>query len=312
VFDELHKYRRWKSWLKGIWDIANHQQTFLVTGSAKMDIYQKGGDSLVGRYHYWRLHPFSLDEHPAKLSAVETYQRLLTVDGFPEPFLNGDEREARRWRRERFRGILHEDMRDISNMQHLQSLDLMVEALRDRVSNLIVLSNLAKDLEVSPNTIKQWLQLIQRLYLAFAIYPYSKKITRSIQKPAKIYFYDNADVNSNQGARLENLVATHLLKRLQFIEDYYGYDCELRYIRDKEGREVDFVTVIDNKIDELIEVKLSDTTVSPHLKYYQKKLQPRRAVQIVGELERSFDEGEIRVINPMEYFAKGPWGEVTN
>jgi predicted AAA+ superfamily ATPase len=307
ILDELHKYPRWKSWLKGIWDVRISDQTFLVTGSARLDVYQKSGDSLLGRYHYWRLHPFTLDEHPSELSATETYERLLKVGGFPEPFLNGDEREARRWRRERFRRILQEDVRDISAVQQLQSLDLFVNLLRERVGGLVVLSNLAQDLQVSANTTKHWLQVIERLYLAFAIYPYTTNIPRSIQKPAKVYFYDNADVIGDEGVRLENLVATHLLKRLQFIEDYYGYDCELHYIRDKDGREVDFVTVIDQKIDELIEVKLSDEEPSTALKYYQRKLKPKRAVQIVGNLERSFDQHEIHVTSPIEYFAKGPW-----
>jgi predicted AAA+ superfamily ATPase len=172
---------------------------------------------------------------------------------------------------------------------------------------LLALSNVAQDLQISPNTAKQWLKIIERLYLAFPIYPYTKNIPRSIQKPAKIYFYDNADVREEEGVRLENLVATHLLKRLHFIEDYYGYDCQLYYLRDKDGREVDFVTVIDRKIDELIEVKLSDESPTTSLKYYQSKLNPRRAVQLVGSLTRSFDANGIHVTSPLEYFSKGPW-----
>ena len=311
VFDELHKNPRWKSWIKGVWDLRVPPQTFLVTGSAKLDVYQRGGDSLVGRYHYWRLHPFTLDEYPENFSISEVYSRLLKVGGFPEPFLTGDEREARRWRRDRFLRILKEDIRDISAVQQLQLLDLFVESLKDRVGSLLVLSNLAQDLQVSPNTVKQWLSLIERLYLAFPIYPYTKNVPRSIQKPAKVYFYDNADTKEEEGVRLENLVATHLLKRLQFIEDYYGYECQLHYLRDKDGREVDFVTVINKKVDELIEVKVSDDNPSTSLKYYRDKLSPRCAVQLVGNLVRSFDTDGIRVTSPIEYFSKGPWDEVS-
>jgi predicted AAA+ superfamily ATPase len=307
IFDELHKYPHWKSWIKGVWDVKTSSQRFLVTGSARLDVYQKSGDSLVGRYHYWRLHPFTLDEYPEGFSQKEVYERLLKVGGFPEPFLSGDEREARRWRRERLRRVLQEDSRDISAVQQLQSLDLFMECLRDRAGSLLALSNVAQDLQISPNTAKQWLKIIERLYLAFPIYPYTKNIPRSIQKPAKIYFYDNADVREEEGVRLENLVATHLLKRLHFIEDYYGYDCQLYYLRDKDGREVDFVTVIDRKIDELIEVKLSDESPTTSLKYYQSKLNPRRAVQLVGSLTRSFDANGIHVTSPLEYFSKGPW-----
>lgn len=306
IFDELHKYSHWKSWIKGVYDTRVAQE-YLVTGSARLDLYKKGGDSLVGRYHYWRLHPFTLDELPEGISKEDAYQRLLTVGGFPEPFLTNDEREARRWRRERFDRVIKEDVRELSAIQQINTLYLFVEVLRERVGSLLALSNIAQDLQVSPNTTKHWLSIVERMYLAFTLTPYTKKIARSVQTPRKIYFYDNTDLQTDEGAKLENLVATHLLKRLHFIEDYYGYSCSLHYIRDKEGREVDFVTIIDNKVTDLIEVKLTDSEISSSLLYYSKKLQPKNTVQIVGNLKRSFDKNGVRVINPIEYFVNPPW-----
>ena len=90
VFDELHKFPLWKNWIKGIYDVSHESHSFLITGSARLDVYRRGGDSLMGRYHYWRLHPFTLDEVPQGISQKEAYQRLMTVGGFPEPFLDGD------------------------------------------------------------------------------------------------------------------------------------------------------------------------------------------------------------------------------
>ncbi|HEV2524702.1 MAG TPA: ATP-binding protein [Gammaproteobacteria bacterium] len=309
VFDELHKYRQWKPWIKGVYDIRPPHQEYMVTGSARLDVYRRGGDSLMGRYHHWRLHPFTLNELPHGMSSETAYERLLSVGGFPEPFLSGDEREARRWQRERFDRILREDVRDLENIRELQLLPLFVDALRNRVSGTVVLSNIAKDLELSPKTAKKWLSLVEKMYIAFSLYPLTKNIPRAIQKPPKVYFYDNADVMSDHGSRLENLVATHLLKNLQFIEDYHGYRCELHYIRDKEGREVDFVTIIDGKIMDLIEVKSSDTDISSALKYYAKLLKPNRAIQLVGNLKRSFDKDNISVMHPIEFFKIGPWDE---
>lgn len=306
IFDELHKYPRWKSWIKGIYDVRIKQE-YLVTGSAHLDLYKKGGDSLMGRYHYWRLHPFTLDELPEGISKETAYERLLTLGGFPEPFLGNDEREARRWRRERFDRVIKEDVRELSTIQQISNLYLFVDALRERVGSMIALSNIAQDLQVSPNTTKNWLAMVERMYLGFTLTPYTKKIARSVQTPRKVYFYDNADLNTDDGAKLENLVATHLLKRLQFIEDYYGYRCSLHYVRDKEGREVDFLTVIDNKIIDLIEVKLAESDISPSLLYYSKKLSPKNTVQIVGNLKRSFDKNGVRVTNPIEYFVNPPW-----
>lgn len=307
IFDELHKYPRWKQWIKGIYDTKPKNQQYVVTGSARLDVYRRGGDSLMGRYHYWRLHPLTIDELPANISVQEGYQRLLTVGGFPETFLTADEREARRWRRERFDRILREDIRDLESIRNIQTLSLFIDALRERVGGMITLSNLAEDLQISPKTAKSWLALIERMYLAFSVYPLVKNIPRAIQKPPKVYFYDNGDVIEEDGARLENLVATTLLKRLHFIEDYYGHRASLHYIRDKDGREIDFVTQINNKVIDLIEVKNSDTTISQNLKYYSQKLKPKNTVQIVGQLKKSFNQDHILVTSPAEFFKNPPW-----
>lgn len=307
IFDELHKYPRWKSWIKGIYDKKPEDQQYLVTGSARLDVYKRGGDSLMGRYHYWRLHPLTIDELPPGFSPQEGFERLLKFGGFPEPFLLGDEREAKRWRRERFDRILREDVRDIELIRHIQLLSIFVDTLRERVGGMITLSNIAKDLEIAPKTAKNWLSLIEKMYVAFPVYPLVNNVPRAIQKPPKVYFYDNADAIETGGVRLENLVATTLLKRLQFIEDYYGERCSLHYIRDKEGREVDFATVINNKVIDLIEVKTSDTDISPSLKYYAEKLKPENAVQLVGNLKSSFHANNMLVASPIEFFKNPPW-----
>jgi len=311
IFDELHKYPHWKRWIKGIYDTKPKHQQYLVTGSARLDVYRRGGDSLMGRYHYWRLHPLTLDELPSGLSREEGYQRLLTLGGFPEPFLTNNEREAARWRKERFDRILKEDVRDLESIRNIQLLSLFVEALRERTGGMITLSNLAHDLEISPKTAKTWLSLIERMYIAFPIYPYTKNIPRAILKPPKVYFYDNGDVTPDIGARLENLVATTLLKRLHFIEDYHGHRCSLHYIRDKDGREVDFVTVINNQVVDLIEVKNGDSTISSHLKYYSQKLKPKNTVQIVATLKRAYHQDGILVTNPIDYFKNPPWESIS-
>jgi predicted AAA+ superfamily ATPase len=301
VFDELHKYSRWKSWIKGVYDSRPQQQQYLITGSARMDVYRRGGDSLMGRYHYWRLHPFTLDEFPAELTAQQAYQRLMTVGGFPEPFMENDLRETRRWRRERFDRIIKEDIRDIDNIRDTQLLAIFVDALRERVGSMVTLSNLARDLEISPKTAQNWLSLIEMMYLAFSIRPYTKNLPRAIRKPPKVFFFDNGDVLNDDGARLENLVATTLLKRLHFLEDYHGYRCQLHYLRDKDGREVDFAVVIDGQLNALIEVKLSNSDIANGLKYYAEKLQPKHAIQVVGGLKRTYDKHGIRVMDPITF-----------
>ncbi|MBI5479474.1 MAG: ATP-binding protein [Deltaproteobacteria bacterium] len=304
VFDEVHKYPRWKQWVKGVYDVQGDRHAVLVTGSARLDLYRRGGDSLMGRYHYWRLHPFSLDEIPPRMKPAEALRRLLTVGGFPEPFLDGSERFARRWRRERFDRILREDIRDLEPLRHLSLLALFADLLRHRVGRQVVLANLAADLQVSPKTAKAWLEVLERMYVVFVVRPYTRNLPRAIQKPPKVYFFDTGDVIGDDGARFENLCAAALLKRLHLAEDHEGFRYELRYLRDKEGREVDFVVLKDGVLEELIEVKHGDDSVSRALGYYAERLRPRRATQIVGTLRHRFDRGRLRVTSPIEYFAR--------
>lgn len=282
ILDEIHKYLRWKSWLKGIYDTRPSGQNFLITGSARLDSYRRGGDSMFGRYHYWRLWPFTLSEVPAGVTLAEAQSRLLSVGGFPEPFLDGGEVSARRWRRQRYDLILREDVRDLESIRDISLLALFVDELRSRVGAPIVLSNIARDLEISPATAKNWLELLERMYIVFVVRPITKSIPRAVLKPPKVYFYDIADVLGDEGARFENLVAIELMKRMQFIEDAEGYRMQLGYLRDKEGREVDFVVTRERKIEELIEVKWSEVMAAKSLLYYAERLKPQRALQIVG------------------------------
>jgi predicted AAA+ superfamily ATPase len=308
VLDEIHKYKRWKSWLKGIYDVQGDEHSFLITGSARLDVYRRGGDSMLGRYHYWRLHPFTLDEYPGDLKPEEAFDRLFRFGGFPEPFIRAEARFAKRWRRDRIDRIINEDIRDVENVRDLSLMGLFADALRTRVGSTIAVANIAADLEISPKTSKKWLELLERLYVGFAVYPYApKNLARLLSKQPKFYFFDNADVDGTDGARFENLVACHLLKRLHFQEDSEGDRCELRYIRDKEKREIDFVILRNRKVDELIEVKLSDSDVSKTLQDFAAVLKPRRTIQLVAKLEKSYKSGGVEVLSVFDYFADKLW-----
>jgi uncharacterized protein len=302
VFDELHKYGRWKRWLKGVFDTRPNRQTYLVTGSARLDIYRRGGDSMLGRYHLWRLHPFSLSELPESVPKKEAVARLMTLGGFPELLLSENERTARRLRRERLERVFREDIRDLENVRNLSLVQIFLDALRSRVGTPIALANLAGDLEISPVTAKRWLELLERMYVVFTVYPMSKGIPRAIRKPPKVYFYDTGDVLGDEGARAENMVACELKKLAEFREDSEGYSVNLKYVRDKEGREVDFAWIEDGKLRELMEVKLSDESAHKPLVYYAQRLNPERATQIVFNIRRSFSKAKLNVISPMERF----------
>ncbi len=303
ALDEIHKYPKWKTFVKGMYDTQKETHNFLITGSARLDIYKRGGDSMMGRYHYWRLHPFTLDELPKNFDSKQSFEKLMRVGGFPEPFLDSSEQSARRWRKERFDLILREDIRDLERINEIQNISLLIDLLKTRVGSLIVVSNLASDLQVAPNTVKRWIEILEKMYLIFIVRPYTKNLSRAISKPFKVYFFDNADVEGDEGAIFENLVASHLYKRIQFIEDSEGYRMQLWFLRDKEGREIDFLITKDKMLINLIEAKWSDDQISRSLSYYSEKLKPKHSLQLVANLKREYAKNQLQVKKAVEYLS---------
>jgi len=259
VFDELHKIRKWKSWIKGVYDTEGVRPRLLVTGSSRLDVYRKGGDSLAGRFYSYRLHPFSVSEVKESIPADEALEHIMRLGGFPEPFLKGSETAAKRWRRSHIDRILREDLLDIASVRNVRNLETLVELLRNSVGSTISYESLSRDLQVSPHTVKQWIGMLESLYIIFVVTPWHRNIARGLIKKPKIYFYDTGFVKEADGARFENTVACALLKRLHFLEDSEGEKCFLHFVRDKEKREVDFLTVRDGRAEWLIETKLAET-----------------------------------------------------
>ena len=302
VLDEIHKYSRWKNWLKGVYDKMKKKHQFLVTGSALLDVYKRGQDSMLGRYHHWRLHPFCLAENPLKkVTVTEVMQKLLVLGGFPEPLLSDSKTQALRWAKEHMNLIIKDDLRDLTLIRDLNLIGLFYDQLRSRVGSTVSINNIALDLEIAPKTLKQWLSILESVYLIFAVKPYSGKLNRTLQKQVKIYVFNNPEVDGDIGSVFENLVATHLLKRLHFLEDSTGERYELRYIRDREHHEVDFVILKNNKPICLIEAKWKDNTPSPSLNYFGDKLKINKRIQLVGQLDHS------KKINNIELHSAADW-----
>lgn len=238
VLDEIHKYRSWRNWLKGIWDGRRPGQRVLVTGSARLDYYRYSGDSLQGRYHLLRLHPFSCAE--LGLPDQDALEPLFRLGPFPEPFLSGSDTFARRWSREYRDRLIREDVRDLERVQDLGNLELLLHRLPDLVGSPLSINGLREDLQVNHKTMSKWLAVLERLYAIFRLSPFGAARVRAIKKAQKHYHLDWSTV-ADEGARFENMVACHLLKWVHWQQDTEGLDLELRYFRDTDGREVDFV-----------------------------------------------------------------------
>lgn len=277
VLDEIHKYRQWRNYLKGLYDSRSRGQQILVTGSGRLDLYRYSGDSLQGRYHLLRLHPFSSAE--LGLESPRELVDLLTLGGFPEPYLSASEVEARRWSREYRTLLIQEEVATLERIQDLGHLELLMLRLPDLVGSPLSINALREDLQISHKTASSWLDALERLFAIFRLSPFGAPSIRAVKKERKHYHFDWS-LPMDEAARFENMVASHLLKWVQYKQDAEGLDWELRYFRDVDRREVDFVVVDRDRPLYLVECKLNDRDVDRGLIYLSKKFPDAEAWQI--------------------------------
>lgn len=279
VLDEIHKYYRWRMLLKGVFDKYKDQVKIIVTGSARLDYFRKGGDSLFGRYHYYRLHPLSLGEiskNPTKTDAAA----LLKFGGFPEPFIKQSDRFLRRWQAERSARVFQSDLRDITTLKDYSAIELLSSTLPTRVGSLLSKTSLAEDLEKSPHTIEAWITLLENIYSCYRIPPYGNERIRAVKKSQKLFLWDWS-VIENESARFENMVASHLLKYCHFLEDTEGHKMELRFLRDTNtGHEIDFVVIKDKKPLFAVECKSNDRSLSKNISYFKERFKIPKYYQV--------------------------------
>ena len=297
LFDELHKFPRWRPFLKGMYDTYADRLRIIVTGSSRLDIYRRGGDSLMGRYFAYRMHPFSVAEtfcrdlpdpdrivrSPRPVDATE-FDALWTHGGYPEPFLKRDPRFSRRWRSLRLRQLIREDVRDLTRVQQIDQMEVLVRHLSQGSGRQLVYGTLARETRVSVDTVRRWITALCDFHLGFLIRPWYRNVSRSLRKEPKWYLRDWADVE-DVGARSETFVACHLLKAVEGWNDVGLGRFDLGYLRDKEKREVDFVVARDGAPWFLAEVKHRETRLSPALAHYQQQIGAPFAFQVVVDAD---------------------------
>lgn len=291
ILDELHKNKKWKRWLKGFYDKHRHEYEIIVTGSARLNIFRRGGDSLLGRYYLYRHHPLSLGElekgkwttslfrHPSE-SSKSTFNSLYRFGGFPAPFLAGRGTSHNKWLRMRTELLIREDLRDLSKIEDLAAVELMTQLLNTRAGGLLNYQKLAHDLDVSVDTSRRWIRILENLYYLYLVPPYSHNIKRALKKMPKVFLWDWSAIEDS-GARFENMMASHLLKSVHYWTDSGLGSFELYYVRDKQKREVDFLVTKDKKPFLLVEAKTTEEKLSPALVHYSALLKPEFSVQVV-------------------------------
>jgi predicted AAA+ superfamily ATPase len=297
VMDEIHKMRDWKAWLKGVVDGRSLEQALLVTGSARMETFRQGGDSLAGRYFAFRLHPFSVREwcEQQRVTPADALDHLLARGGFPEPCLAADAVQADRWRAQYFNDLIREDVLEFSRLHEINTMRLFVELLRERVGSPLSLASIARDLAISPATLKRYLDILQALFIVFTVQPWHHNIARAILQSPKVYFFDTGLVRSDDGIRLENAVAGMLLKHVHFLQDTAGRSAGLHYIRTKDGAEVDFALSENGKMVQIIECKWADSKPHRGLMRFAGQFADADAVQVVYGLRQEEFRNGIKI-----------------
>lgn len=310
IFDEIHKYRPWKSVIKGEYDKLKESYHFLVTGSSRLDLYRRGSDSLQGRYHYYRLHPFTLAEIEGSHHQIaigkglelgreyhqEALEALDTFGGFPEPFIRQSKRLLRRWHNEKTERMFREDIRDTQVIRDIGNMKLLGDLLPSKVGSLLSLNAIREDLEVSHRAVSHWMEILESFYYLYRIYPFSAKKIRSLKKEPKLYLWDWSEVE-DESARFENLIASHLLKLAHYITDHEGHRTELHFLRDVDKHEVDFLVTIDGKPWFAVEAKLNDTEPSSHLLYFKERLSIPFLYQVVKRTGIDQLEKGVRIVS---------------
>ena len=302
-FDEIHKMPKWKNILKVAFDETAEKYHFIVTGSAKLDIMRRSGDSLAGRYFTFHLMPLILEEIVS--SAIENYlaptsvrqfietrlqktpaphtqkamMQLLEYSGFPEPFLRQSRAFHAKWARDYIETVIREDIGTLTRIVDREYIFDLYHLLPDMVGSPISVSSLASHLQISPVTGKNYLRRLEDFYLTFSIRPYSRNIKRSLLKTGKYYLYDWTRI-TDSGARFENYGACELKSRILLWSDATGDDFQLFYIRNKQKQETDFLVVKNDKPWLLAESKLSDGVIEYHHVQTMKALNSVPLVQI--------------------------------
>lgn len=300
ILDELHKMKGWKNYLKGVFDTKDEKLKILVTGSARLNTFRQAGDAMSGRFFLHRLLPFSLAELKEEKSGHGDIEKLIARGGFPEPFLAESDQEAQRWRSQYLDGLVRADILDFETVHNFKAIQMVLELLRRRVGSPVSYLSIAEDVQISPVTVKKYIDIFEELFIIFKVTPYSRNIARSILKEPKIYFFDNGLVIGDDGAQFENFTAVSLLKHALGKTDYTGEKNELKYLRTKDGKEVDFALVENDKIIQLIEAKVSDNEPSEKLQYFAGKYN-LPALQIVKDLKREKSVGRVDIVLAEKY-----------
>ena len=303
--DQFQKYGRWKNLLKGFFDTYEDRVRLVVTGSSRLDYYRPGQDSLMGRYFRFRMHPFTVAEvlhpeppgdeviRPPRAIPEEEYQALWVHGGFPEPFVKRDPGFTRRWQRLRQEQILRKDVRVFTRIEERSKLEILAGLVALRSSTPIIYLDLAREAGVSVDTSRRWVGVLAELHYGFLVRPWFKEVSRALRKEPRWFLRDWSVVEEAE-ARAKTFVACHLLKAAQGWTDLGLGVFELRYVRDKEKREADFLVVKDGKPWFLVEVKTSESPLTPALAHFQKSTGAAHAFQVVMDLPYVAADGFAR------------------
>jgi predicted AAA+ superfamily ATPase len=327
MFDEINRYRGWRSYLKGAHERVEGDYQFLVAGSSRLDYPQRRGDSLAGRYYLLHLWPFtqaelgranlkpeeffgnpqqvSMDRHP---ELKELWRALSEQSGFPEPFLAGRKTAYRRWSSAYAGQVIREDIRDATGIKAVDELETLYQLLPAQVGQLLPVPALAQGLQVAYNTIRSWLLTLQRFFTIFSLAPWSRGVPRAIREGQKVYLWDVPRVRE-PGARFENMVALELCRAVSTWNEMGFGRFSLNFVRTKDQQEVDFIIADDGQPVLLIDARAEEHQPSAALIKFQSALKVPAVLLVQaadGYRRISNDDQAVLIAPACQYLAGLP------
>jgi predicted AAA+ superfamily ATPase len=324
-FDEIHKMPKWKNILKGIFDTYEYNYNFMITGSARLDVLRRSGDSLTGRYFTFKLSPFILYETlqnyksdflpeekslnyvlknvEGKKFEQEKMQNLIEFSGFPDPYINCNKVFLKKWNGEYFETIIRTDMRDLSNIQYLEKAMDLIYLLPNKIGSPVSIDSLVQDVELNHRTVGRYLNHLALNYLIFFIPPYTGNIKRLNKKAKKAYFY-NYSIIEDDGLKFENFVAFELKARIDLWNDKTPDKFDIFYVKTRDGRETDFLITRNSKPYFLCEAKLSEMKIDSHHKYFSERLGQIPFIQVVQKKDvTKWEDKRFFVVSASRFFS---------
>jgi uncharacterized protein len=286
VIDEAQRINNIGLVVKMLVDAKLNKQ-FIVTGSSSLDLGNQINEPLTGRKWEHRLLPLSwreIKDYYTFAQATSRFEEFLVYGMYPEVVT---ESKKQKILLELAGSYLYKDILELTNIKKPDLLLKLLNALALQVGSEVSYNELSKILGVDRITVVNYIDLLEKVFVLFRLYPFFGNQRNEITSKPKIYFYDNGIRNAiigqfqplksrtDVGALFENFFISEKIKQLNY-SDFYG---KVHYWRNTQKAEIDFIEIIENEIT-AYEIKFSPNKKVVFSKSFTEQYHPKNTIVI--------------------------------